>query len=99
MTAGRLSAPPGHPRKLFILLSMQICVSMPCLPGWEDEDVDRTLSLLTVSPRETQRKEDMASIKNRDILLVGSIRLASAEDVFGTVASVLGESASWAGLV
>ena len=33
----------------------------------------------------------MASTKNRDILLVGSMRLASAEDVFRTVASILGD--------
>jgi hypothetical protein len=35
--------------------------------------------------------ENMASTKNRDILLVGSMRLASAEDVFRTVASLLGD--------
>jgi hypothetical protein len=29
---------------------------MPCLPVGDDEDVDRTLSLIIVSPRETQRK-------------------------------------------
>jgi len=33
----------------------------------------------------------MATTKNRDILLVGSMRLASAEDVFHTVASILGD--------
>src|SRR5215831_16196700 len=56
MTAGRLSAPPGRPRKPFSLLSMRIGVSMSCLPVGDDEDVDRTLSLIIVSPRETQRK-------------------------------------------
>ena len=33
--------------------------------------------------------EDMAT--TRDILLVGSVRLANAEDVFRTVASILGD--------
>ena len=33
----------------------------------------------------------MTTTKNRDIFLVGSIRLANAENVFRTVASVLGE--------
>src|SRR5262245_35974734 len=56
MTVGRWSAPPGRPRKPLILLSMQIGVSMPCLPVGGYEDVDCTLSLLSVSPRETQRK-------------------------------------------
>jgi hypothetical protein len=89
---------------------------MSCLSVRDDEDVDRTLSLLSVSPREIQRKvvyqlllrlpedlavsqeyqrcsgrgdEDMAT--TRDILLVGSMRLTSAEDVFRTVASLLGD--------
>jgi hypothetical protein len=33
--------------------------------------------------------ENMASTKNRDILLVGGMRLASAEDVFRTLASLM----------
>src|SRR5436309_2591953 len=56
MTAGRLSAPPGRPRKPLSLLSMRIGVSMSCLPEGDYEYVDRTLSLLSVSSRETQQK-------------------------------------------